>query len=143
MKLYLVCAIALSACGLMAQQTVSVAVDARNTVGPNRPFWAYFGYDEPNYTTAENGRKLIRELVDFSPVPVSTRVHNLLTTGDGKSSLKWGSTNVYTEDASGKPVYDWTIVDGILDTFLNSGAKPFVEVGFMPESISRFSTSSG
>jgi xylan 1,4-beta-xylosidase len=33
-------------------------------------------------------------------------------------------------------VYDWTIVDGILDTFLKSGAKPFVEVGFMPKALS-------
>ena len=43
----------------------------------------------------------------------------------GSPALKWGSTNAYTEDANGKPVYDWTIVDGILDTSVNSGAKPF------------------
>ncbi len=135
-KVYFLCALAVTAASLVAQQAVNVAVDARKSAGTNRPFWAYFGYDEPNYTTAENGRKLIRELVELSPVPVSIRVHNLLTTGDGKASLKWGSTNVYTEDASGKPVYDWTIVDGIVDTFLNSGAKPFVEVGFMPKALS-------
>ncbi len=124
------------ASSLFAQDAVTVTVDAAKSAGPNKPFWAYFGYDEPNYTTAGNGRKLIRELSDLSPVPVSIRVHNLLTTGDGKPSLKWGSTNAYTEDSSGKPVYDWTIVDGILDTFVNSGAKPFVEVGFMPKALS-------
>ena len=136
MKLCFLCALAVSASSLGAQETVTVTVDARKSVGPNRPVWAYFGYDEPNYTTAKNGRKLIQELVDLSPVPVSIRVHNLLTTGDGKPSLKWGSTNAYTEDASGKPVYDWSIVDRILDTFVDSGAKPFVEVGFMPEVLS-------
>ena len=44
------------------------------------------------------------------------RVHNLLTSGDGTHALKWGSTNVYTEDARGNPVYDWTIVDRIVDS---------------------------
>jgi xylan 1,4-beta-xylosidase len=136
MRSLLLFALAASATSLVGQQTANITVDASKTIGPNKPSWAYFGYDEPNYTTAKNGRKLIRELSDLSPVPVSIRVHNLLTTGDGKPSLKWGSTNAYTEDANGKPVYDWTVVDGILDTFVNSGAKPFVEVGFMPKALS-------
>jgi len=121
---------------LLAQGQVSIQVDAGKTLGPNRPIWSFFGYDEPNYTTANNGRKLIRELTELSATPVSIRVHNLLTTGNGKAALKWGSTNAYTEDANGKPVYDWTIVDGILDTFVNAGAKPFVEIGFMPKALS-------
>src|SRR5947209_13164999 len=136
MRGFLLLLLSVFASSLFAQDAATVTVDAAKGTGPNKPFWTYFGYDEPNYTTAANGRKLVRELVDLSPVPVSIRVHNLLTTGDGKASLKWGSTNAYTEDASGKPVYDWTIVDGILDTFVNSGAKPFVEVGFMPKALS-------
>jgi xylan 1,4-beta-xylosidase len=50
--------------------------------------------------------------------------------------LKWGSTNACTEDASGKPVYDWTIVDGIFDTYLARGVRPYVEIGFMPKAFS-------
>jgi xylan 1,4-beta-xylosidase len=69
-------------------------------------------------------------------VPVYIRVHNLLTTGDGTPALKWGSTNAYTEDAGGNPVYDWTLVDRIFDTIIHAGAKPFVEIGFMPEALS-------
>ena len=64
------------------------------------------------------------------------RVHNLLTSGDGKHALKWGSTNVYTEDAAGKPVYDWTILDRIVDAYRTRGMKPFVQLGFMPEALS-------
>ena len=60
----------------------------------------------------------------------------MLATGDGTPGLKWGSTNAYTEDASGKPVYDWTITDRIFDTYLQAGAKPFVEIGFMPQALS-------
>src|SRR3989440_8854242 len=100
------------------------------------PIWNYFGYDEPNYTYSSNGKKLLGELATLSPKPVYVRVHNLLTSGDGSSSLKWGSTNVYTEDAAGKPVYSWTILDRIFDAFHAAGTKPLVEVGFMPEALS-------
>ena len=61
--------------------------------------WAWFGYDEPNYTYMKDGRKLLSELAALSPVPVYVRAHNLLTSGDGTPALKWGSTNAYTEDA--------------------------------------------
>ncbi len=97
--------------------------------------WSYFGYDEPNFTYSANGRKLLGELADLSPVPVYIRTHNLLTSGDGKGSLKWGSTNAYTEDASGNPVYDWTIVDRIFDAYRDAGVRPLVELGFMPEAM--------
>ncbi len=49
---------------------------------------------------------------------------------------KWGSSNVYTEDDRGRPVYDWTIIDRILDTIVEAGCVPFVELGFMPEALS-------
>jgi xylan 1,4-beta-xylosidase len=121
------------------QQTapdVNIEVHADQSDGSLPPIWSYFGYDEPNYTYAPNGKKLLGELAALSPVPVHIRVHNLLTSGDGSASLKWGSTNVYTEDAQGNPVYSWTILDRIFDTYLALGIKPLVEVGFMPQALS-------
>ena len=100
------------------------------------PVWNYFGYDEPNYTYAPNGKKLLGEIAAFSKAPAFVRVHNLLSTGDGSASLKWGSTNAYTEDASGHAVYSWEIVDRIFDTFHQAGIKPLVEIGFMPQALS-------
>jgi xylan 1,4-beta-xylosidase len=99
------------------------------------PMWAWFGHDEPNYTYMEDGRKLLTDLAELSPVPVYVRTHNLLTTGDGTPALKWGSTNAYTEDVNGRPVYDWKIVDRIFDTYVERGIKPLVEIGFMPEAL--------
>ena len=64
------------------------------------------------------------------------RTHNLLTSGDGTPALKWGSSNAYTEDAKGNPVYDWTIVDRIFDTYLQRGIRPYVQIGFMPKDLS-------
>jgi xylan 1,4-beta-xylosidase len=119
-----------------AQGPVEIKVDASQSEGRFKPVYRYFGYDEPNYTYAENGRKLVGELAALSEGPVYIRAHHLLTTGDGVPSFKWGSTNAYTEDANGKPVYDWKIVDQILDTYVNAGARPFVELGFMPKALS-------
>lgn len=134
-------AVALCAClvrsdALLAQESVTIRVNASTNLGPLNPVWSYFGYDEPNYTYETHGRELISEMAALSPVPIYFRTHNLLTTGDGTSALKWGSTNAYTEDASGRPVYDWKIVDRIFDTYVHVGAKPFVEIGFMPEALS-------
>jgi xylan 1,4-beta-xylosidase len=123
-------------CPLRAQEPVVIQVHAEHDLGPLKPVWAMFGYDEPNYTYAPHGRELIGELAALSSVPVQIRTHNLLTTGDGTPALKWGSTNAYTEDAAGQPVYDWKIVDRIFDTYVQAGAKPFVEIGFMPEALS-------
>jgi xylan 1,4-beta-xylosidase len=115
---------------------VTIRVDAAKSKGPMKPIWSFFGYDEPNYTYMKDGKKLLSELAALSPAPVYVRAHNLLTTGDGRAGLKWGSTNAYTEDASGKPRYDWTIVDRIFDTYIERGMKPLVEIGFMPEALS-------
>lgn len=122
---------------LCAQPTpVSIQVHADRAAGQFPPVWDFFGADEPNYTYAPNGRKLLGEIGGLSPAPAYIRVHNLLTSGDGSGSLKWGSTNAYTEDAQGNPVYNWKIVDQIFDTFHQAGVKPLVELGFMPEALS-------
>jgi xylan 1,4-beta-xylosidase len=119
-----------------APDSVTIHVRADQSEGALRPIWNYFGYDEPNYTYAPNGKKLLGELAALSSAPVYVRVHNLLTSGDGSASLKWGSTNAYTEDKDGHAVYRWTIVDHIFDTFHAAGIKPIVEIGFMPEALS-------
>ena len=123
--------------GIDAQQNpVRIQVHAERSEGALNPAWNYFGYDEPNYTYAPNGRNLLDELAALDRSPVYIRVHNLFTSGNGSASLKWGSTNVYTEDGSGHPHYTWDIVDRIFDTFHDAGVKPLVELGFMPEALS-------
>jgi xylan 1,4-beta-xylosidase len=115
---------------------VTITVDAARDEGPVNPVWRFFGADEPNYATMKDGRTTLATLGQLAPDHVYFRAHNLLTTGDGTPALKWGSTNVYTEDANGRPVYDWTIVDRIFDTYRARGVKPYVELGFMPEALS-------
>ena len=133
---WFLCAIVLGSAAIAQPTRTSIQVHAGQTSGSFPLIWNFFGYDEPNYTYAPNGKKLLREIAELSPTPAYIRVHNILTSGDGSAALKWGSTNAYTEDAAGKPVYDWKIVDRIFDTFEQAGLKPLVEIGFMPEALS-------
>src|SRR6187402_2811776 len=123
-------------CFTALSQQATINIDLKKELGDMKPIWAWFGYDEPNYTYMKDGKKLLSEIAALSPVPVFVRTHNLLTTGDGEPALKWGSTNVYTEDAFGNPVYNWKIVDSIFDTYIQRGMKPLAQIGFMPEALS-------
>ncbi|MBW3630515.1 MAG: beta-xylosidase [Gemmatimonadetes bacterium] len=117
--------------------SAAITVSLGQRVGEMYPMWAYFGYDEPNYTYSWEGKKLLTEISELSPVPVYVRAHNMLNTHDGPpSAFKWGSTNAYTEDAAGNPVYNWTLVDSIVDIWVNRGMKPLMEIGFMPKALS-------
>jgi len=103
----------------IVEKPISINVDFNSEVGPMQPIWAFWGYDEPNYTYMKDGKKLLSEMADLSPVPVYVRTHFLLVTDEGpRAALKWGSTNVYTEDKKGNPVYNWTIIYSIFDTYI-------------------------
>src|SRR6266700_7314582 len=97
---------------------VAIRVDASRPKGELRAIWRFFGGDEPNYAYMKDGQKLLTELGQLRPHAIYFRTHNLLTSGDGTPALKWGSTNAYSEDAQGNPVYDWSILDRIFDTYL-------------------------
>jgi xylan 1,4-beta-xylosidase len=128
--------ILLAAAALPAQESVTITVHASKAVGEFAPIWAWVGHDEPNYTYSEEGRDLLEKLSSLSPTRVHDRTHNLLTSGDGTPALKWGATNAFTRAASGRPVYDWTLIDRIFDTYKATGVTPLVEIGFMPEALS-------
>lgn len=115
---------------------VSIRIDAAKTSGELKPIWRFFGADEPNYAYMKHGKTLLAQLGELRPKHVYFRAHNLLTSGDGTPALKWGSTGAYREDADGKPVYEWTILDRIFDTYLERGVRPYAQIGFMPKDLS-------
>ena len=103
---------------------VDLTVVARSLGLGRATIYRWFGYDEANYTTMPYGKELLGELHDLSPMPVYIRTHHLLTSGDGKAELKFSSTNVYSEDANGKQIYDFKIHDGIFDAYQAAGVRP-------------------
>ena len=74
-------ALLLLVAGSAAAQTsapVRLGVNLEARIGEMYPMWAYFGYDEANYTYSWEGQKLLTELAELSPVPVYVRAHQLL-----------------------------------------------------------------
>ncbi len=119
-----------------AAKPVAITVNLDKPTGNMNPIWAWFGYDEPNYTYMKDGKKLLTQISKLSPVPVYVRTHSLMVTGNGEAALKWGSTNMYTEDSAGNAIYSWNIVDSIFDTYVQRGMKPLAQIGFMPQALS-------
>lgn len=119
-----------------APLAVTIDVDAARPAGELKPIWRFFGTDEPNYITMKDGRKLMAALGDLKKGEVYFRAHSLMSSGDGTPAFKWGSTDMYTEDKDGKPIYNWTVVDRIIDTHLKNGVRPYLQLGFMPEAMS-------
>ena len=115
--------------------SVSITVDLGRSIGPYKPVYAWFGYDEANYTTTKNGGQLLRELHDLAPVPVYIRAHHLFTSGDGTPRLKWSSTGIFSLGPDGRPVYNFVIIDQIFDAYRQAGVRPLVELGFMPKDL--------
>lgn len=126
---------------LSLARQVNISVDASNVVGELPPTARFFGADECNYATYPDGKALLKNLGSLGPHQTYFRTHNLLTTCDPSNQtdphrLKWGCTNVYTEDADGTPIYDFSIIDKIFDTYLANGVKPYAQAGFMPKALS-------
>jgi xylan 1,4-beta-xylosidase len=114
---------------------VNIRVDAGQWLRELAHNWNYIGYDEINYTYTPEGQELLAKFMAMQEKPYYVRAHHLLCTGNCHGFYKWGSTNVYIEDDTGQPIYDWTFIDLILDTILKYGCKPFVELGFMPQDL--------
>ncbi|MBV9946543.1 MAG: hypothetical protein JOZ69_06825 [Myxococcales bacterium] len=123
-------------CAAQTPSPVTIAVDATTPGAPIERVWAFHGFDEVNYSTIAAGRALLGTLGQIHTTPPHVRSHFLLNSGDGTPAFKWGSTNVYSADPDGNPVYDWTLTDGVLDAITGSGALPYVEIGFMPHDLS-------
>ncbi len=117
---------------------VRISVHVNHPLGPWRQIYRFFGTDEINYVYMKDGEKLISKLGSLGGQQhqVFFRAHNQFTTGAGVHALKWGSTNAYTESDAGEPLYDWTVLDRIYDTYLAENVKPYVQFGFMPQALS-------
>ena len=125
-----------AAAGRAHAQSVAISVDATAPGAPIPRIWDFHGFDEVNYSTSAEGQAVLNTLGQIDPTPPHIRMHFLLNTGDGTPALKWGSTNVYTEDAAGNPIYSWTITDQIMDAVTGAGGLSFTEIAFMPQALS-------
>src|SRR5580700_10344539 len=103
----------------------AIDVDAHGAAKPFPHFWdGMFGSGRANLALRANYRtdlRLVRKVTDFQFV----RFHGIFDDDNG----------VYSEDAQGHPVYNWSYVDQIYDGVLDNGVRPFVEISFMPKAL--------
>ena len=95
---------------------------------PSRPFPHYweqvFGSGRATLSLRESYRRDLRAMRTATDIHY-VRFHAIFDDDVG----------VYTEDAHGQPVYNWSYVDQIYDGLLEGGVRPFVELSFMPRAL--------
>ena len=104
----------------------TVTVDVRAAKSAFRHFWEeMFGSGRAILTLRDSYRRDLREVKGITGFEY-VRFHDILDDDVG----------LYSEDASGQAVYNFSYVDQIYDGLLNAGVKPFVELSFTPRKLS-------
>src|SRR5580700_1964056 len=103
----------------------TVQVDLRAKGQPFPHFWEQmFGSGRAALALRESYRDDLREVknvTDFKYVRFHAIFHD--------------EVGVYDEDASRKPIYNFSYIDQIYDGLLKDGVRPFVELSFMPKKL--------
>jgi xylan 1,4-beta-xylosidase len=108
-----------------AEPQEPVQIDARATTTPFPHFWEQmFGSGRAALALRESYRDDLREVRNFTDFKY-VRFH----------AIFHDEVGVYDEDASGKPIYNFSYVDQIYDGLLKGGVRPFVELSFMPKKL--------
>ncbi len=89
---------------------------------------ANVGYDPLYRGTVDKRLKDAWRQIKESGALFYVRCHNVF------SDSEYGC-RVYSEDASGKPLYDWTFLDKVLEVILGAGMRPIIECDFMPDAL--------
>ncbi|CAF1470843.1 unnamed protein product, partial [Rotaria sordida] len=117
----------------MVSLGATITIDCENVIGDLKHIWTSIGFDEINWSYTERGKNLLKILKnEVIRRPYYIRNHNAFTSGNCLSSPAHGSTNIYTEDDHGNPIYNFDILDQIYDNYLANNFIPFVEFDFMP-----------
>jgi xylan 1,4-beta-xylosidase len=104
----------------------AIEIDANSPSHPFPHFWEQmFGSGRAILSLRESYRNDLRETkraTDFEYVRFHAIFHD--------------EAGLYDEDASGKPVYNFSYIDQIYDGLLENKVRPFVELSFMPKKLS-------
>jgi xylan 1,4-beta-xylosidase len=116
----LIAALGLATLPVRAQE--SVVVDGSALGRPFPHFWErMFGSGRAALSLRDSYRedlRTVRSVTAFSYVRFHGIFHDEL--------------GLYSEDAAGKPLYNFSYIDQIYDGLLANGVRPFVELSFMP-----------
>lgn len=116
-------------------RNATVVVDCGADKGRLDRIWTSLGYDEINWTYTPAGKHALRTIGDFAERSYYVRPHYIFCSGTGFGLPHWGQGNVYHEDDSGTPFFDFTIADQVYDTIVGAGHRPLVELAFTPRAL--------
>jgi xylan 1,4-beta-xylosidase len=103
-----------------------ITVNAASVIGPlTRPWQTVVGSDHAAMLLRDDLLAHVKDGHDHLGISY-VRAHGIFHDDVG----------VYTEDESGRPIYDFSRVDAIYARLLSVGVKPFVELSFMPKALS-------
>jgi xylan 1,4-beta-xylosidase len=107
-------------------ETETISIDLTAPPHPFPHFWEQmFGSGRAILSLRESYRRDLGEVKQATGFEY-IRFHGILNDEVG----------VYSEDATGRAVYNFSYVDHIYDGLLKSGVRPFVELSFMPRQLS-------
>jgi xylan 1,4-beta-xylosidase len=110
-------------------QPVHIVVNLSQRMGTWDPtILSNLGYDPIHTGTVDEALTDAWRQIKESRALVYVRCHNLFSDSD------YGC-RVYSEDESGKPTYDWTRLDRVLDVIVDAGVRPILECDFMPDAL--------
>ena len=115
----------------------TLVFDAAQPEGRFQRFWGNLGYESfrDGILSGRNARlfELMQETNRRTKGAFRyVRAHNLFSDGSPPYGEGCG---IYREDSAGKPIYDWRIADDVFDRIVQSGLKPIIEFGFMPDAL--------
>ena len=103
----------------------AVEIDLNAASHPFPHFWEkMFGSGRAILSLRESYRHDLREIKRITDVEY-VRFH----------AIFHDEVGVYDEDASGKPIYNFSYVDQIYDGLLENKVRPFIELSFMPRKL--------
>ncbi|MFA6134131.1 MAG: hypothetical protein WC869_08975 [Phycisphaerae bacterium] len=112
---------------------LQLTVDAAKSIGPNTRFWQAAGCDFLYLMTPRpEGQTLLDRLEQFGSVKWLRNHYSL--SDEIKRGLRVGG-EVYKEDASGKPIYDFSKINAVFAEWVNRGIRPIMEMDYMPAAL--------
>src|ERR1700747_1776309 len=124
-RIFCLAAVLLIAATVSAQTTQVVVIDSS---APTHPFPHFceqmFGSGRAVLSPRDSYRRDLREVkqvTDFRYVRFHAVFHDEM--------------GIYDEDAQGHPIYNFSYLDQSYDGLLANGARPFVELSFMPKKL--------
>ncbi len=117
--------------------------DCAQPVSPVRNFWGNLGFESFKGGILNRDTRILFDYMRDTNQRVTSgdfqnqafryiRAHNLFSNGEPP----WGEgCDIYQVDASGRVTYNWQTLDDVFDRILQSGFKPIVEFGFMPDAL--------